>query len=65
MQTVFAVHSFLRLRFSTTMKYSIFAAAAALVGSAFGADAVVGAAEGFAKGVTGGGEFWSRYCYQN
>ncbi|KAF1358835.1 pectin lyase A precursor [Lizonia empirigonia] len=37
------------------MKYSIFAAAAVLVGSAFGADAVVGAAEGFAKGVTGGG----------
>ncbi|KAJ4323971.1 hypothetical protein N0V94_001615 [Neodidymelliopsis sp. IMI 364377] len=37
------------------MKFSIFAAAAALAGTAFGADAVKGAAEGFAKGVTGGG----------
>jgi pectin lyase len=37
------------------MKLSIFAAAAALAGSAFGADGVKGAAEGFAKGVTGGG----------
>ncbi|KAJ4349028.1 hypothetical protein N0V95_004965 [Ascochyta clinopodiicola] len=37
------------------MKFSLFAAAAALVGSALGADAVKGAAEGFAKGVTGGG----------
>ncbi|KAL1600333.1 hypothetical protein SLS59_005960 [Nothophoma quercina] len=37
------------------MKFSIFAAVAALAGSAFGADAVKGAAEGFAKGVTGGG----------
>ncbi|KZM19269.1 Pectin lyase [Ascochyta rabiei] len=38
------------------MKFSLFAAAAALVGSALGADAVKGAAEGFAKGVTGGGK---------
>lgn len=37
------------------MKFSIFTAVAALAGSAFGADAVKGAAEGFAKGVTGGG----------
>ncbi|KAF2625553.1 polysaccharide lyase family 1 protein [Macroventuria anomochaeta] len=37
------------------MKFSIFAAAAALAGTAFGTDAVQGAAEGFAKGVTGGG----------
>lgn len=37
------------------MKFSIFAAVAALAGSAFGADAVKGAAEGFAKGVSGGG----------
>ncbi|KAJ8116269.1 hypothetical protein OPT61_g2272 [Boeremia exigua] len=37
------------------MKFSVFAAVAALAGSAFGADGVKGAAEGFAKGVTGGG----------
>ncbi|KAJ4337416.1 hypothetical protein N0V87_004739 [Didymella glomerata] len=37
------------------MKFSVFAAVAALAGSAFGADAVKGSAEGFAKGVTGGG----------
>ncbi|KAF1928767.1 polysaccharide lyase family 1 protein [Didymella exigua CBS 183.55] len=37
------------------MKFSIFAAVAAIAGSAYGADAVKGAAEGFAKGVTGGG----------
>ena len=37
------------------MKFSVFAAVAALAGSDFGADAVKGAAEGFAKGVTGGG----------
>ena len=50
---MFAVHSFLHLLFTTIMKFSIFAAAAALAGTAFGADAVKGAAEGFAKGVTG------------
>lgn len=32
------------------MKFTIFAAVAALAGSAFGADGVKGAAEGFAKG---------------
>ena len=37
------------------MRFSVFTAVAALAGSAFGADAVKGSAEGFAKGVTGGG----------